>query len=30
MPFFFPKGKFFLELYEVDDDMDYKLRIFDL
>ncbi len=30
MPIFVPGGKFFLEIYKVDDDIDHKLKIFDL
>lgn len=29
MPIFVPEGKFFLEIYDVDEDLDYKLRIFE-
>jgi hypothetical protein len=28
MPIFEPQGKFFLEIYEVEQDIDHKLRIF--
>lgn len=30
MPIFEPKGKFYLEIFSIDDDIDYKLKIFDL
>jgi len=30
MPIFVPEGKFFLEIYDVEEDVDYKLRIFEL
>jgi len=29
MPIFEPKGKFFLEIYDVEEDIDHKLRIFE-
>ena len=30
MPIFVPEGMFFLEIHEVNEDIDYKLRIFDM
>lgn len=30
VPIFIPNGKFFLEIYGEDEDIDYKLRIFDI
>ena len=30
MPIFSPAGKFYLEIFDVDKNSDYKLRVFDL